>query len=94
MEKEYGKLTAAQFRRLIGELPEVRKGAKELPELLRTATSEEVREVLDKGIYWAAFYELPFVQHFALGLHLMGQEDRIVEIAKMEDPQEDQAPSW
>ncbi|HZQ75502.1 MAG TPA: hypothetical protein VFB08_21530 [Burkholderiales bacterium] len=88
MEKEYGRLTADQFRRLIRELPEVRAGARELPELLRTATSEKVREVLEKGIYWAAFYELSFTQHLAVGLTLMGQEERFIELSKAEDPQE------
>ena len=88
MDKEYGKLTADQFRRLIGELPELRAGVKELPDLLRAASSEKVREVLKGGIYWAAFYELTFSKHVALGLYLLGQSERIVEIAKAEDPQE------
>ena len=74
MEKESGKLSADQFKRLIGRLPELRAGAKELPELLRSATSEKVREVLVEGIHWVAFYELPFVQHVALSLYLLGQE--------------------
>jgi hypothetical protein len=87
-KKEYGKLSADQFRRLIRQLPETRASAEELPELMRTATSEKVRAVLDEGIYWAAFYELSFAEHLALGLHLLGQGDRIIEIAKLEDPQE------
>jgi phage-related protein len=78
--KEYRKLSADQFRRLIGKLPEIRKGAAELQAELRSATSEKVREVLDRGIYWAGFYEAPFVQHVALALHLLGQGNRIIAI--------------
>ena len=88
MEKEYGKLTAEQFRRLIAKLPELRAGAKDLPELLRTATSEKVRAVLDEGIHWAGFYELPFAEHVALSLFLLGQGERLIEMAKTADPQE------
>ena len=87
-EKEYGKLSADQFRRFIGKLPELRAGAKDLPDLLRSATSDKVRAVLDEGIYWAAFYELPFVTHIALIFCLLGQKDRVIELAKLEDPQE------
>src|SRR5271156_5873497 len=88
MEKDYGKLSTEQFRRLVGKLPEIKKGAKELQDELRTATPQKVREVLDEGIYWAAYYELPFVQHTALALYSLGLGDRIVAFAKLEDPQE------
>src|SRR5690349_18421122 len=88
MEKEYGKLTADQFRRLIAKLPEMRSAAKEFPELLQNASSEKVKEALDGGIHWATFYELRFAEHIALGLHLLGQGERIIDIAKREDPQE------
>jgi len=87
-EKEYGRLTADQFRRLIARLPELREGARQLPELLQTAMSERMRAVLDAGIHWAVFYELTFAEHVALAVHLLGQGERIVEIAKMDDPQE------
>jgi hypothetical protein len=87
-EKQYGKLSEEQFRRLIGKLPEIRAGARELGEELRSATPEKVRAMLDEGIYWAAFYELPFVQHVALGLYVLGQGERVIEFAKSEDPQE------
>ena len=88
MEKEYGKLSADQFRRLINKLPEISAGAKELGEELRLATPEKVRAVLDKGIYWAAFYEVPFVEDVALGMYVLGHGDQVKEFAKAEDPQE------
>ncbi|OAI52518.1 hypothetical protein AYO46_00745 [Betaproteobacteria bacterium SCGC AG-212-J23] len=87
MEKEYRKLTADQFRRAIGQLPEVKASVRELPELLRTASSQKIREALQSGVYWAALYELPLVQHAAFGLYLLGQGDKLVEIAKAADPQ-------
>ncbi len=86
--KEYGKLSADQFRRLIRKLPEVRAGTKELPDLLRSSTSEKLRAALDEGIYWAGFYELPFAQHVALGMFVLGQKDWLIEMTNLEDPQE------
>jgi len=88
MGKEYGKLSEDQFRRLIAKLPEIRSSSRLLERELQTATPKKVQEVLDEGIYWAAFYELPFVQHVALSLCALGQGQRIVEVAKMDDPQE------
>jgi hypothetical protein len=88
MEKEYGKLSAEQFKRAVAQLPELKGTIKELPELLRSASSEKIRAALDEGIYWAALYELPFAQHMAFGLYLLGQKDRLLEIAQHQDPEE------
>jgi len=88
MEKEYGKLTADQFKRTVAQLPEVKATIKELPVLMQSASSERIRDVLAKGVLWAAMYELPFAQHVALGLYLLGQKERLLNMAKEQDPQE------
>src|SRR5882672_5593261 len=88
MEKEYGKLSTDQFKRALAQLPEVKATIKELPELVRTTTSEKLRAALDEGIYWAGLYELTFAQHVAFGLYLLGQKGRLEKIAQHEDPQE------
>lgn len=88
MEKKYGKLTSDQFKRAIARLPEIKASIKELPELLRSASSRAIRDALDGGMYWSALYELPLAQHSAFGLYLLGQKDRLLDIAKAEDPHE------
>lgn len=87
--KEYGKLSSDQFRQLIDKLPEMRESMRKLPGLLRSASSKEVKVVLDGGIYWAAFRELPFAQHVALGLHFLRQKERLKEISQAVDPQDE-----
>ena len=82
------KLTADQFSRLIGKLPEIRSGYSELQKELRGASTKKVREVLAEGIWWAAFYEQPFVQHIALALIAIGFADKFVALTKAEDPQQ------
>ncbi len=88
MEKLYGKLSAEQFERTVAQLPELKKSMEELPELLRTATSGKVRAALEEGIFSAPMYELPMSKHAAFGLYVLEQKDKILEIAKEQDPQE------
>ena len=54
MEKEYGKLTEDQFKRLVRTLPEIRKESKRAEEMMRAASKEKLREVLGDGISWSA----------------------------------------
>jgi hypothetical protein len=86
--EQYGKLSTEQFQRTIRLLPEFKGTIRELPELLRTATSQTIRETLANGIYWAALYELPLVNHAAFGMYLLGQADRLAEMVRDDDPQE------
>jgi hypothetical protein len=80
--KEYGKLSANQFGRLIGKLPEMRESLRELPDVLRQTSSEKLKAVLKEGVSWAAMYELPFAHRVALGLYVIGQKDCIKEMAQ------------
>ena len=77
---------APQIRRLIGRFPEMRESMRELPQVLRTTSSEKLKTVLKGGVLWAPMYELSFAQHVALGLYVLGQKDRIAEMAQAEDP--------
>ena len=73
MEKEYGKLTEDQFKRLVRKLPELRKQEGELQEAFRSASKERLREILGEGVWWAPLYELSLVQVLALLFHVLGQ---------------------
>lgn len=86
--KAYGKVSAEQFRRLIKHLPEIRTATEELPELLRSSSSEKLREALRQDILWAGLYELPFHDHVAVALYVLGLKDKIIAMARSQDPQE------
>lgn len=89
-QKRYGKLSDDQIKRLIGILPEIRASMQEeLSELLRSPPSGKLQTVVENGIYWAAFYEMPFARHVAYGLYVLGQKDKLQEIANADDPQEE-----
>lgn len=70
------------------QLPEVKASMTELPDLVAKTTNQKIRDALERGVYWAALYELPLVQHSAYGLYLLGQKDKLLEIAKDQDPSE------
>ena len=89
MEKEYGKLTEDQFRRLVKQLPEIRKQGGELQEAFRSASKERLREILGDGVWWAPLYELPLIQVLGVLFHVIGQTEWLKEIALLPDPQEE-----
>lgn len=89
MEKEYGKLTEDQFKRLVRQLPEIRKQGGELQEAFRSASKEKLREILGDGVWWAPLYELPLVQVLALLFHVLDQTEWLKRIAQSPDPQEE-----
>lgn len=86
--KEYGKLTADQFQRFIGKLPEFQKTIKDLPQVLRDGDPENIKKVIAEGLYWAPLYELPLVLHCATALHVLGLSEWLKDIAMSADPQE------
>ena len=89
MEKEYGKLTEDQFRRLIKKLPEIRSSDQELRDLLKSASKEKLRKVLEGGKPWAFLYERSFAEHIAFVLVALGQKDWIESLKDAADPQEE-----
>jgi hypothetical protein len=88
VEKEYGKLTEDQFKRLISKLPEVRKQSKQAEEALRAASKERLRALLGDGIWWAPVYELTFVEGLAHLVCVFGLAERVKAFAGSPDPQE------
>lgn len=74
VEKEDGKLSEEQFRRLIQKLPEMRAADGEIRELLRSTSKEKLQALLKDGESWAELYELPFAEHVAHVLVALGQE--------------------
>lgn len=87
-EKEYGKLTAEQFKTLIGKLPELRKQQGEFAEIVRAVSKQRLDELLPKDLVWAEIYELPFIEHMALLLLALDKADFIKQAAQADDPQQ------
>ena len=87
-EKEYGKLSLEQFKRLTKELPEIRSQMQELPDLIRSAPKEKITKLLDKEFYWAEIYELPFHHQIALLFLALGRANTLKEIVQAPDPQQ------
>ncbi len=78
MEKEYGKLTEDQFKRLIRALSEVRKESKRTEEAMRAASREKLREMLGGGISWSAIYEVSLTEGTAHLMLALGYADRVM----------------
>lgn len=87
-EKEFGKLTVEQFREVIRDLADVKGHIKELPQLIRSAPRQRLKEIFDEDFAWADVYELPYVEGIALTVCALGQAKQIIEIAAAADPQQ------
>lgn len=57
MQKEYGKLTADQFKEFIDKLPEVNKQRNEFGRLLSELPKEKFDALMVSGFNWAEIYE-------------------------------------
>jgi len=86
--KEYGKITAEQFKTLIDKLPELRKQRGELSELVRGVSKAKLEELLPRDYAWSDIYELPFIEHLALMLLVIDKVDFIKQAAQAPDPQQ------
>lgn len=87
-EKEYGKLSEDQFKRLVRSLPEIRKESKRAEEVMRAASKEKLREVLGDGISWSSVYEVSLAEGTAHLILALGYADRLLANARLPDPQE------
>ena len=88
-EKEYGKLSEDQFRRLIARLPELRKESTEFDAARASFSKERFREFFPEGFVWGAVYERPFAEHIALLFMALDEGCKYLEVlASSEDPQE------
>lgn len=88
MTKEYGQLTADQFSRLIGTLPELRKQQASLQDLVASVPKERIDELLVSGYNWASVYEFSFYEHLALIIFALNKVDYVKELAASLDPQQ------
>lgn len=86
--KEYGKITAEQFKTLIDKLPEVRMQDAELAEIVRAVPDEKLNELVPKDYAWAEIYELPFIEHMAMLIFALDKVDFIKQAAQAPDPQQ------
>ena len=89
LQKEYGKLTEDQLRRLVKKMPEVRAAGSELRGLLRGANRAKLKRALGEGMPWSVLYESTFAEHVAFVLVALGQKDWILSLKDAEDPQEE-----
>lgn len=87
-KKEYGKLTAEQFKALIDKLPEIRKQDKELAEAVRDVSKERMEELLPKDYAWSDIYESTFVEHVALVMLALDKVEFAKQAAQAPDPQQ------
>lgn len=65
-QKEFGKLTAAQFKSLIQKLPELRKESFSLEQAVNNISDDRFNKILEEDFYWALVYEMTFIEHLAL----------------------------
>lgn len=88
MEKEYGKLSLEQLKRITKEMPEVRQQMQELPTLIRSTPRDKIDAILDKEFYWAEVYELQFHEQMAIMFFALGRVQKLLEMAKAPDPEQ------
>ena len=84
--KEYGQLTADQFKALIAKLPEIRTQDAELADVVRAVPKDRLNDMLPKDYAWAAIYEMSFVEHLAMLLLALDKLDFITKAAQAPDP--------
>jgi hypothetical protein len=85
-QKEYGKLTADQFKQLIQQLPEMRKEQKSLEDVVKSASKERINKLLEKDFYWAEVYEFTFIEHLSFLMMAMDKIDFLKESQNAPDP--------
>ena len=94
MGKEYGKLTAKQFKEFIGKLPEVREQRNELGRLLSNLPIEKFDKLMVSGFSWAEIYEGSFTEHVAVAILAFGQVKWLSNLATNGDPQQMLLDTW
>jgi len=86
--KEYGKLTADQFRQLIGTLPEINRQRGELSDLVAKMPKEKLDALLVGGYSWGEIYEYSFIEHIAIAVVALNYADTLSAALKTDDPQQ------
>ncbi|MES2191588.1 MAG: hypothetical protein V4454_15825 [Pseudomonadota bacterium] len=88
LNKEYGKLTAAQFRGFVDQLPLFQGQAEEMRKAMRDTPKERWRELLKSDYSWAWIYEFPFIVHIVLAVYAFNLGDWVADVASSPDPQQ------
>lgn len=94
MIKEYGKLTAEQFKDFIGKLPEIRRQRNEFGQLLSEFPKEKFDKLMVSGFNWGEIYEYPFTEHIAISMVAFNQAKWVSDLAATDDPQQALLDSW
>jgi hypothetical protein len=93
-EKEYGKLTAEQFKRLIGKLPDFQRAVDDFGQSLNEANPEKLHEIFGEGVSWSHLYERPLAEVAGLMVYAIGQLESLKTIVQLPDPQEFILTEW
>jgi hypothetical protein len=94
LQKEYGKLSAEQFRDFIGKLPEVRNNGDEFGRLLAELPKEKFDALMAQGFNWGEIYEHSFAEHIAIAMLAFGQLEWLKEVHEADDPQQKLLDTW
>lgn len=94
MGKEYGKLTADQFRDFIGKLPELRQKRDEFGRLLSDLSKDQFDSLMVSGFSWGEIYEYSFAEHVAIAMLAFGQLQWLNSLKDAPDPQQKILDSW
>lgn len=86
MEKEYGKLTAGQFRDFVELLPQLRQDATWLRKTLYDLPKDKRHEMFAPGSSWEWIYELSLIQHLLLLVYALGLTEKLGSIVASADP--------
>lgn len=88
MTKAYGKLTPAQFRGFVDQLPTFQAAAEEIRQLMQDTPDAKWNDVLKEDYSWAWVYEFPLVVHLAIAIYAFGLTGWLSEVAASPDPQQ------
>ena len=94
MPKEYGKLTADQFKEFIGKLPELKRQRNEFGKLLAEVPKEKFATLMTGGFNWGEIYEYSFAEHIAIAIVAFGQSQWLVDLGGVPDPQQKILDDW
>jgi len=88
LQKEYRKLTAAQFRAFADSLSAFQAMAADLKDLIKTVPAEKWKSLLVGDVCWSWVCELPYSWHISTAIYVMNLGEWLKEVAASPDPQQ------
>ena len=88
MKKEFGKLTPAQFRSFVDQLPTFQRMTNEMGKLMQELPDAKWKDLLTEDYSWAWVYELPLALHLAVAMYAMNLMDWVKDVVSSPDPQQ------